>query len=592
MSPKVSRKSGVTPAPRRGTTVALYARVSGGKQEQQATIETQIDAMERYCEAQGYRIAAVYRDEEVQNETPLLERPEASRMLREAAALRVQAVVVYETGRLCRTMDGFFPMLAQLEEHGLPLASAQHAIDRETRTGQMFLRLQTMFTEYDYTNTLRKFNDGRERWSRATYVDPEDGQEYHYWMGGIIPYGYRPIEVNHRRGIAVDRAPLPGRDYSTADVIVRIFNWTMQDRYSGPQIERLLNAEGVPTHHRLATIGAGCPGRAQKSSARRLWSTEMVSRILRNPVYKGVHVYGRHSAYERDLVYRRVPAMVSKGIWEAAQEVVTQNRMCASRNTKDGRYLLAGKIRCAICGAAFQGMQQHGSRPKQPGVWFYRCAAKNVQLYKFRLAERGLTRCPNQVVREGVEDVVWDQICWFAAHPDETMAEVRATLTEHSQLAAQVVRETDTLKRRLDVIRRGMKNARRMLQLAEPDAPNAYTQEQFEEDMGQYREDEQQLSRQIAELAARLTHCQQIEREVQRAGDLLARMGADLSNYAGEQKRTAIELLVREVRVHPIDSVDPQGERHLEVTFHFQELTGVIVSGTIGPSSITPAPRS
>jgi site-specific DNA recombinase len=296
--------------------------------------------------------------------------------------------------------------------------------------------------------------------------------------------------------------------------------------------------------------------------------------------------------YERDLIPQRVPALVSEAVWEAAQAVVTRNRMCASRSTKDGRYLLAGKIRCAICGTAFQGMQQHGSRPKQPGVWFYRCAAKNLQLYKFRLAERGLKRCPNHVVREGVEDAVWKEICWFAAHPDETMAEVRATLTEQTQVSGQILAEADALKRQLDAVRRGAKNARRMLQMAEPGDPNTYTQGQFEEDMLQYRDDEQKLSRQIAELDARLTQYQQIEREVQQAGDLLSRMGADISHYTWEQKRMAIEMLVKEVCVHPIDPADPPGERHIEVTFLFQEPTSAIGRGTIGPSSITPAPRS
>jgi site-specific DNA recombinase len=594
VTPKISRKSAAPPVARRGTTVALYARVSGEKQERQATIETQINSMERYCEVHGFPIApgAIYRDQDVQNETPLLERREASRMLREAKTLGVQAIVVYETGRLCRAQAPFFQMLTQLEESGLRLISTQHQIDRETPSGQMYLRMQMMFTEFDYTNTLRKFNDGREKWSRATYVDPEDGQEYHYWMGGIIPYGYRPIGVNRRCGIAVDRTPLPGLAYSTAAVIERIFNWTVQNRYSGPQIERLLNAEGVPTHHQLAVIGAGCPGRAAKSSARRLWSTEMISRILRNPVYKGIHIYGRNSMYERDLIHRRVPAIVSEAIWEAAQEVVTQNRMCASCNPKDGRYLLAGKIRCAICGAAFQGMQQHGSRPKQPGVWFYRCAAKNLQLYKFRLADRGLERCPNQVVREGIEDAVWAQICWLAAHPDETMEEVRATLTEKTHVSAQVLQETDALKCQLDAIQRGMKSARRMLQMAEPHDPNAYTQSQFDEHMLQYREDERKLSRQIADLEASLVQYQQIEREVRQAGELLPHIVADLTHYTWDQKRTVIQHLVREVLVHPIAPGDPPGERHIEVTFHFHEPRRVIEGGTLGPSSLTPAPRS
>lgn len=78
--------------------IALYARVSTPEQN----AETQLAALRDYCFRRGWGDMAEYIDQGVTGATA--ERPELSRLMRDAAAHRFDALLVWKFDRLFRSV--------------------------------------------------------------------------------------------------------------------------------------------------------------------------------------------------------------------------------------------------------------------------------------------------------------------------------------------------------------------------------------------------------------------------------------------------------------------------------------------------------
>ena len=81
---------------------ALYARVSTANQEEEATIDSQVAALERYVQQRGYEVAAecYFLDKAVSGAR--LERPGLDRLRHLAADGAFSVVVCYSPDRLAR----------------------------------------------------------------------------------------------------------------------------------------------------------------------------------------------------------------------------------------------------------------------------------------------------------------------------------------------------------------------------------------------------------------------------------------------------------------------------------------------------------
>ena len=84
------------------TIAALYARVSTANQEEEATIDSQVAAIERHIEKKGYALSAenYYLDKAVSGAR--LERPALDRLRHLASDGLVAVVVCYSPDRLSR----------------------------------------------------------------------------------------------------------------------------------------------------------------------------------------------------------------------------------------------------------------------------------------------------------------------------------------------------------------------------------------------------------------------------------------------------------------------------------------------------------
>ena len=134
-------------------------------------------------------------------------------------------------------------------------------------------------------------------------------------------------------------------------------------------IAKELNDRGVP-----------CPRRGKWRNRDQKWSSGTIKSILENPAYYGARAYNRDSSSKiiankkgRDskdnrrapiwrndaedwvIVEDAHPAIISKELWDRANNVNRLEKKRRNGHTYFSRYLLTGLVKCSRCGFAFQG---------------------------------------------------------------------------------------------------------------------------------------------------------------------------------------------------------------------------------------------
>lgn len=156
--------------------------------------------------------------------------------------------------------------------------------------------------------------------------------------------------------------------------------------------------------------------------------------MIANETYKGVHYYGKRSKKEnRELIERKVPAIVSEETWEIAQKVLQENLIEASRNARH-KYLLRGLVKCGICGLTFSGV-----RYKE--ISYYACNGK--------VTYRGpiLGRCgAKNIPVEWLDKIVWDDCVEFISNPESALSRLEEAIVTHKQ-------RRDSIESELSIVR-------------------------------------------------------------------------------------------------------------------------------------------
>ncbi len=554
--------------------VGAYGRVSGDVQEKQASIETQIVEMERWCRDRGHTIVGYYLDKNIPNWMPFVERPEGGRLLADARRSRFQMMLVYDTGRLARPTHISSPVIHELTRLQIGYRTVTEDYDILTDEGRLQYELISATQTYSYTKDKRKMRDGKETWLRKTFM-AEDGQEYNYWLEGKVPYGYKAIEIHRRLTIVPNRNLILVGDLTEAQVVEVIYDLLVNRRWSTYAISAWLNAMGIPPHSRLFSG----KGHVRECTSSGRWCPQTVGNLIRNTIYYGLHVYGKPEVATRrkpkpgrerpplrDPVYRQFPAIVTRDLWERAQQRLIENRSQADRNDRH-RYLLSGKLRCACCGSMYSGSLRYG-RVQQPreGVWFYICEGKRNRkaALRDRLREDPEFRCSNRPLREWIEEIVWQKIIGYLQNPGEILAQLERQMQGLGDRTSHLREERDHLKHQAD---RLLFSERQAL---EDRADGTLSKEQLRIQLQIIQEKRQGLADQIERLEAQILGEEQAESHLQRASGYLAALQekvADPAAWDWELKRDCIEIIL--VGGEVIPPAVPGKEPSVKLLFDF-----------------------
>ncbi|HEY7154578.1 MAG TPA: recombinase family protein [Gemmataceae bacterium] len=159
---------------------ALYIRVSSEEQVEGYSLDAQDRAGRLYCEAHGWDIVQIYRDEGKSARTDdLAKRPAFQQLLADAEAGRIDVIVVHKLDRFARNLRVTLETLERLEHAGVGFVSIGEQMDFTTPSGKVMLATIGAFAQYYSDNLATEVKKGKaERKAQGLY-------------NGVLPFGLK-----------------------------------------------------------------------------------------------------------------------------------------------------------------------------------------------------------------------------------------------------------------------------------------------------------------------------------------------------------------------------------------------------------------
>ena len=284
----------------------LYMRVSTEDQAREGfSLPEQKERLEAFCKFKGYEIIDYYQGAGISAKTGN-HRPEFERLKEDIKSKKINTIIALKLDRITRSIYDWENLITFLDENDAYLDCANDEVNTTTANGKMISRLLMSVSQNEI-----------ERTSERTKIG----------MAGAIKQGHIP----HKEPLGYKREDKKlVIDYSTKDVVVRIFN-LYYEGYSYQKISNLFNSEKV--------LG------------RENWRDATILSILENEIYKGDFIHGKrtkHPTYYENVA----PAIISKEMWEECQVQKKKNSRSYKRTLT---YLYLQKLKCPKCNRILGG---------------------------------------------------------------------------------------------------------------------------------------------------------------------------------------------------------------------------------------------
>ena len=269
------------------------------------SLPEQKERLEAFCKFKGYEIIDYYQDAGISAKTGN-HRPEFERLKEDIKSKKINTIIALKLDRITRSIYDWENLITFLDENDAYLDCANDEVNTTTANGKMISRLLMSVSQNEI-----------ERTSERTKIG----------MAGAIKQGHIP----HKEPLGYKREDKKlVIDYSTKDVVVRIFN-LYYEGYSYQKISNLFNSEKV--------LG------------RENWRDATILSILENEIYKGDFIHGKrtkHPTYYENVA----PAIISKEMWEECQVQKKKNSRSYKRTLT---YLYLQKLKCPKCNRILGG---------------------------------------------------------------------------------------------------------------------------------------------------------------------------------------------------------------------------------------------
>ena len=319
---------------------ALYCRLSldDGNVGDSMSITSQKAILEAKARAMGFKNTRFYVDDGYSGTN--FDRPAFQEMIRDIENGLVGQVITKDLSRLGRNyiesgtyIEIFFP------QHNVRYIAVNDGIDSDNDNGMDITPFKNILNEMYSRDVSKKVKSGKR-------VRAQQGK----FMGNTAPFGLKkdPADKNH---LIIDE--------ETAPVVRKIFDLALKG-YGTNRIGKVLYAEKIkkPGAYKPEYFGKYITGPDEAYD----WKDETITRILRNPVYKGymwVNHYDKRSfksksrgyipIKERTIVPADHEAIIPETEWDAVQDILdrhTKIKPCSSGYDN----VFRGILRCADCG--------------------------------------------------------------------------------------------------------------------------------------------------------------------------------------------------------------------------------------------------
>ena len=171
--------------------IAIYSRKSKftGKGE---SIENQIELCKQYISVHEGENAVnsvlVYEDEGFSGGN--LERPQFKKMMNDAKAGKLSAIIVYRLDRISRNIGDFATLIEELNDLRISFVSIKEQFDTSSPMGRAMMYIASVFSQLERETIAERIRDNMHELSKT-------GR----WLGGTTPTGYSSEQVQK---VAVD----------------------------------------------------------------------------------------------------------------------------------------------------------------------------------------------------------------------------------------------------------------------------------------------------------------------------------------------------------------------------------------------------
>jgi site-specific DNA recombinase len=490
-------------------------RVSTPRQLEGTSPEKQLEKILVVASEQGYEIDQKYIWQLAES-GGARERVGFSEALKAGAKGEISRVYVFNIDRLGRDLLEMLLFLRQLDDMGVDCWGAEKG--QQLNGDDFIFQIEGAVASKERQEILRRTQDGLLRAIK--------GGKY---SGGIIAYGYRINPESKKLEI----------ELIEAEAVRMMFGWCVDERMSCVKIADRLNAMGIPTHYQKDGRLIRRKGKRAPEKTDGIWRAGRVRNMLRNPAYMGCWEWGKRSKKRRsgDTISGYCPPIISEEIFTKAGNILIQNQLISTRNSHR-QYLLRGLIKCDICGKTFCGSYSMVGPNRSKEKAYYQCNGKT------QWRKLGKPRCSAPSLRaEEIESVVWEDIKNFCKNPSLVLDQIRSQRKPLDESMKDILNKvtaqiTELKRQEINLIR----IAATSLEVKSQTLDELISENHKEQD---------ELIGYKVELETKDLRSRTLEDDLIDVASRLAQLGDRIEQASFEERRRAVEELVKEIRVQP-----------------------------------------
>ena len=525
---------------------ALYCRLSqdDGNVGDSMSIQSQKAILEKYARDIGKVAYAFYVDDGYSGTN--FNRPDFQRMIADIEQGKIDTVVTKDLSRLGRNylesgayIEVFFP------RHHVRYIAVNDGVDSDQNGGLDITPFKNILNEFYSRDIAKKVKSGK-------HIRALEGK----FMGTTAPFGYMkdPQDKNH---LIVDETTAP---------TVRLLYSLALEGYGTNRIGKVLYQRKIPkpSYYKQEFFAQyGAEGDDWYD-----WKQEVITRLLRNPVYKGgMYVHGtskpsfkcKGRGYikraDRQVLDDVHEAIVSKEVWQTVNDIIdrhTKVKPCTSGYEN----IFRGLLKCPDCGQTLL-IHTDNRNPDRELLdkTYYQCTTYRKKGANFCTAHRISARD----IENAVKSDIGRHAIKAMKDKEKFIKNVLHSMNESSAERSDKIRsEIEKLKSRNDEL------DQMYIKLYEDYSGNILSEKKFTMLSSHYEKEQKQNE-------ARLEELEQQYREKSAAVTNAEQFTENLMQCADMKKLTAtiLNMLIEKIEVHNPVMVNGAKEQKLTIYYKF-----------------------